>query len=87
MLTFSSDTHVNQKLSESYLELIRKFIKLNEDLRWDNNFELCLIVNMDETPLLFNIPNTQTIAKIVSKEVSIKSMEKKGFMWQQYYEL
>ena len=73
MLTFRSGTHVGQKLSESYPELIRRFTKFNEDLRWDNSFELSQIANMDETPLFMNIPNTMTIAKIGSKEVNIKT--------------
>ena len=61
MLIFRSGTHVGQKLSESYPELIRRFTKFNEDLRWDNSFELSQIANMDETPLFMNIPNTKTI--------------------------
>ena len=73
MLTFRSGTHVGQKLPEPYPELIRRFTKFNEDLRWDNSFELSQIANMDETPLFMNIPNTKTIAKIGSKEVNIKT--------------
>ena len=73
MLTFRSGIHVGQKLEESSQELIRKCIKLNEDQRWDNNFELSQIVSMDETPLFMNIPNTKTIAKIGLKEVNIKT--------------
>ena len=69
MLTFRSDTHISQKLPESYSELIRKSTKFNEDLRWDNNYELSLITNMDETPLLMNIHNTKMIVKIGSIEV------------------
>ena len=54
-------------------ELMRKFTKFNEKLRWDNDFELSQIANMDETPLLMNITNTKTIAKIGSKEFDIKT--------------
>ena len=52
---------------------MRKFTKFNEKLRSDNDFELSQIVSMDETPLLMNITNTKTIAKIGSKEVNIKT--------------
>ena len=75
LLIFYSGTYAGQKLPEYYPELIRKFVRLNEDLRWDNNFELNQIVNMDETPLFMNIPNTKTITKIGSKEVNIKTHE------------
>ena len=73
MLTLSSSSSVEQKLPEFYLELIKKFTKLKEELRWDNNFELSQIANMDETLLFMNIPNTKTIDKIGSKEVNIKT--------------
>ena len=66
---------------ESNPELIRRFSKFNENLRWDNNFELNQIANMDETPLFMNISNTKTITKISSKEVKIKTNEKKGFKY------
>ena len=72
-MNFCSCTHVSQKLPESNQELIRKFAKFNEDLRWDNNLELSQIANMDETQLFINIPNTKMIAKISSKEVNIKA--------------
>ena len=72
MQNFSSGTYVCQKLQESYPELIRKFTKFNEDLRWDNNFEFNQIANMDETPSFMNILNNKTISKIGSKEVNIK---------------
>ena len=71
MLTFRSGTHIDQKLPQSYPELMRKFTKFNEKLRSDNDFELNHIANMDETPLLMNITNTKTIGKIGSKEVDI----------------
>ena len=50
-----------KKLPESYPELNWKFIKLNEDLRWDNNFGLSQIANMDKAPLFMNIPYSKTI--------------------------
>ena len=73
MLTFLSGTHIDQKLPQSYPELMRKFTKFNEKLRSNNDFELNQIANMDETPLFMNITNTKTIAKIGSKEVDIKT--------------
>ena len=75
MLTFCSGTHISQKLPEFYKELIRKFTKFNDDLRWDNDFELSKIANMDDTPLFMNILKTKTITKISSKEVNIKTYE------------
>ena len=79
MLTFRLATHVDQKLQESYPELIRTFTRFNEDLRWDNNIELNQNANMDETPLFMNISNTKTIAKIGSKKLISKYIGKKGF--------
>ena len=58
---------------------MRKFTKFNEKLRWDNDFELSQIANMDETPLLMNITNTKTIAKIGSKEFDIKTHRQEKF--------
>ena len=62
----------SRKLLESYLELIRKFAKFNEDPIWDNNFELSQTDNIDETPLFMNILNTKTIVKIGSKDLISK---------------
>ena len=64
--TFGLGTHFDKKLPEFYSELIWKSTKL-KNLRWDNNFELSQIANMDETLLFMNIPNSKTIAKISSK--------------------
>ena len=72
MLTFRSDAYVSQELPESYLELIKKFTKYNEDQRWYNNFEWSQIANMHETPLFINIPNTKMIVKIGTKGFNIK---------------
>ena len=55
-----------QEITRIYSELIWNSTKL-KNLRWDNNFELSQIANMDETSLFMNIPNTKTIAKISSK--------------------
>ena len=57
---FSFSNHVDQKLPESYPELIRKATKFNEDLRWVNNFEESQMANINETPLLTYIHNTNT---------------------------
>ena len=73
MLTLYSGTHVDQKLPQSYPELIRKFTKFREDLSWDNNFDLSQISNIDEIPLFINIPNTKMITKIGTKEVNLKT--------------
>ena len=75
MLIFSLGTHAGQKLQDYYPELVRMFTKFNEDLRWDNSFELSQIADIDGTPLFMNIPNTKKIAKIGSKEVNIKTHE------------
>ena len=77
MLTFRSGTYIGQKLPQSYSELMRNFTKLSEKLRWDNDFELRQIANMDKTPLFMNITNTNIIAKIDSKEVDIRPIGKK----------
>ena len=73
MVTFSSGAYVSNKLPESYLKLIRKFTKYNEDLRWYNNFELSQKTNMDETILFINFPNTKMIVKIGTKGFKIKT--------------
>ena len=67
------EENIGQKLPQFSPELMRKFTKFNEKLRWDSDFELSQIANMDETLLLMNITNTKTIAKIGSKEVDIKT--------------
>ena len=69
-------SHIDKKLSQLYPELMRKFTKLNENLRWDNNFELYQIANMDKAQLFMSVINTEMIAKINSKEIDIKTHRK-----------
>ena len=87
LLTFRAETHIGQKLPDSYPEVMRKFIKFNEKLREDKEFWFSQIANMDETPLFMNIASTKTIARIGSKEVVIKTHGQGKCMSLQYYVL
>ena len=53
-------------------------MSLKENVRWDNNFGLGKIVNMNETLLFINIPNTKTIAKLIQKKLISNPMDNKG---------
>ena len=81
MLQIFEGKHADFQFSYSYWpettrilpRINQKVSKLNEDLKWDNNFELRQTANMDETPFFMNIHNTKKIAKIGSNEVNIKT--------------
>ena len=78
-LTFGVGTHIGQEHSENYKEKMFEFIKLIENYRKCNDFELDRIANMDETPLFLNMARTKTIAKIGSKTVNIKTRGQEKF--------
>ena len=79
MLNFRSCTHVGQKLPESYPELIRRFTKFNEDLRWDNSFELSQIANMNKFHCSWIFLILRRLLKLILKKLISKLTDKKGF--------
>ena len=80
LLNFSAGNYIGQKLLDSNPEVIRKFTKYNENIREDKECSFWKIVNMDETPLFMNIASTNTIARLGSKGVIIKTHGQEKFM-------
>ena len=56
-------TTVAQRLPEEYIEEQQNFLSYILYLRTEHNYSLNLIRNMDETPILFNLPSQTTVEK------------------------
>ena len=72
-INLRAETHIRQKLPDSYPEVMKKITKYNQKLREDKKFSFSQIANIDETALSMNIASTKTIARTGSKEVIIKT--------------
>ena len=66
-------TTVTQRLPDDYVELQNSFLSYILYQRKENQYPLSLIVNIDETPLFFNLPNSITIKQHGTKTVLILS--------------
>ena len=79
-------THIGQEHPENYKENMFAFIKSVENYRKCNDLEFNQVASIDETPLFLNMARTNTIAKIGSKTVNIKTHDQERFKYC-YYEL
>ena len=72
-LTLRQKTHIAQKLPKDVDEKVQKFFAfvIKERKRFD--FALENIINMDETPMYFDMPGNTTVDKVGSKTVSVKT--------------
>ena len=72
-LTLRQKTHIAQKLPKDIDEKVQKFFAfvIKEQKRF--NFALENIINMDETPMYFDMPGNTTVDKVGSKTVSVKT--------------
>ena len=74
MLAFRRGTHIGQSLPEDYKDKIQSFLSFVIKQRYKMEYEMKAICNMDETPIYFNNIPTNTIEKIGSKTVEIKTL-------------
>ena len=75
-------TKISQKLPEQTNESLTKFQRFTIQLRKKKHFEMSNILNMDETPVWFDMAGNFTIDQIGEKTVHIRSTgnEKNRFM-------
>ncbi|CAI2199520.1 9173_t:CDS:2, partial [Funneliformis geosporum] len=64
---------IAQFFPEDYAEKQSEFLSYVIYLKKENQYPLSLIRNMDETPMLFNLPSNTTVEQSGSKTVSILS--------------
>ena len=72
-LTLRQKVHIAQKLPKDVDDKVQKFFAfvIKERKRFD--FALENIINMDETPMYFDMPGNTTVDKVASKTVSVKT--------------
>lgn len=76
-----SRTSVGQSLPINFLEKKEIFLKYCTEKIEENKIHPCLVVNMDEVPMTFDLPMNRTVDKIGTKSISIKTTgnEKSSF--------
>ena len=72
-LTLTQKTHIAQKLPKDIDEKVHNFFAfvIKERKRFD--FALKNIINMDKTPMYFDMPGNTTVDKVGSKTVTVKT--------------
>ena len=65
-------TSVQQKLPAQLEARLKNFLESLKTLRTQHKFPEELIINMDETPVCFDMPSNATIAKCGQKEILIR---------------
>ena len=72
-LTLRQKTHIAQKLPKDIDEKVHNFFAFVIKERKRLDFALKNIINMDETPMYFDMPGNTTVNKVGSKTVSVKT--------------
>ena len=80
-LIHRAKTSIQQKLLAELEEKLEKFVKNIHALREMHHFPDTMVINMDETPIYFDMPGAHTIHKKGSRQVHIRSTgaEKRRF--------
>ena len=65
-------TSIQQKLPTDLERKLERFMQDVKALRESHKFPEYLIINMDETPIFFDMPRAQTIAKTGAHEVRVR---------------
>ena len=63
---YRAKTSIQQKLPAQLEEKLEKFVKNIKSLRVAHGFPDDLIINMDETPMYFDMPSSHTVHKKLS---------------------
>lgn len=79
--SYRAKTSIQQKLPAELEEKLEKFISNIKVLRETHTFPKSLIINMDETPVYYDMPASTTVNKKGCREVRIRSTgtEKRRF--------
>lgn len=72
-LTLRQKTHIAKKLPKDIDEKIHNFAKFIIKERKMFDFSLENIINMDETPMYFDMPGNTTVDKVGTKTVTVKT--------------
>lgn len=72
-LSWRRRTKISQKMPEQTQELLSNFHKFVTELRIEKSFEPCNILNMDETPVWFDMAGNFTVEQKGAKTVQIRS--------------
>ena len=72
-LTLRQKTHIAQKLPKDVDKKVQKFFAFGIKERKRFDFALENIINMNETPMYFDMPGNTTVDKVGSKTVSVKT--------------
>ena len=70
---FRAKTSIQQKLPKELEDKLGKFVENVKALREAHKFSSDMIINMDETPLYFDMPSSHTVSKKGLREVRIRS--------------
>ncbi|CAG8716025.1 8894_t:CDS:1, partial [Scutellospora calospora] len=62
-------TKISQKISKQTQELLSNFYKFVIEFKIEKSFELCNILNIDETPVWFDIARNFTVKQKEAKTV------------------
>ena len=71
-LSLRKRTKISQKLLSQTQELLENFYQFVTRLRIEKSFELCNILNMDETPVWFDMAGNFTVNPKGDKTVHIR---------------
>ena len=80
-MSYRAKTSIQQKLPAQLEKQLESFVKQVKELRKAHSFSPELIINMDETPLYFDMPVSRTINKRGARQIRVKSTgaEKRRF--------
>ena len=73
LLSYRAKTSIQQKLPAQFENQLESFVKQVKELRKAHSFSPELIINMDETPLYFDMPASRTIHKKGERQIRVKS--------------
>ena len=71
-LSLRRTTSIQQKLPADLERKLERFMQDVKALRESHKFPEHLIINMDETPIFFDMPKAQTMAKTGAREVQVR---------------
>ena len=72
-MTLHRQTSIQQKLSAQLEMKLTKFVNDTKALRKQHRFPLNLIINMEETPVCFDMVSNTTVDKQGTKEIIVRS--------------
>ena len=72
-MSYRAKTSIQQKLPAQLEKQLERFMKRVKELRKAHSFSPELIINMDETPLYFDMPVSRNFNKSGARQIRVKS--------------